>query len=124
MVMLSPDDKGLKPIDLVLIEYYEISARSNKQAMLGSDPRVALGVAHVTDQQSIHHLLALGSIIIERSSFPNFEMLSHYHLVSVFPLRGILACTFYSHRWVLFRSERATAPAVETPLTHALFYFT
>ena len=37
-------------IDLVLIEYYEISARSNKQAMLGSDPRVALGVAHVTDQ--------------------------------------------------------------------------
>jgi hypothetical protein len=35
----------------VLIEYYEISARSNKQAMLGFDPRVALGVAHVTDQQ-------------------------------------------------------------------------
>jgi hypothetical protein len=27
---------------------------------------------------------------IERSSFPNFEMLSHYHLVSVFPLRGCL----------------------------------
>jgi hypothetical protein len=52
MVMLSPDDKGLKPIDLVLIEYYEISARSNKQAMLGSDPRVALGVAHVTDQHT------------------------------------------------------------------------
>jgi hypothetical protein len=53
------------------------------------------------------------------SSFPNFEMLSHYHLVSVFPLRGLLKCiyTFYSHRWVLFRSERATAPAAETPLT-------
>jgi hypothetical protein len=45
-----PTIKGLKPIDLVLIEYYEISARSNKQAMLGSGPRVALGVAHVTDQ--------------------------------------------------------------------------
>jgi hypothetical protein len=38
----------------VLIEYYEISARSNKQAMLGSDPRVAHGVAHMTDQHSLY----------------------------------------------------------------------
>jgi hypothetical protein len=26
-------------------------------------------------------------------------MLSHYHLVSMFPLRGLLECTFYYHRW-------------------------
>jgi hypothetical protein len=30
------------------------------------------------------------NLSIERSSFPNFEMLFHYHLVSVFPLRGLL----------------------------------
>jgi hypothetical protein len=63
--------------------------------------------------------------IIDRSSFQNFEMLSHFHLVSVssVPLeRSPRDCTFYSHRWVLFRSERATAPAVETPLTHAFFF--
>jgi hypothetical protein len=44
---------------------------------------------HKTITYNNHQLTAT---TIERSSFPNFEMLFHYHLVSVFPLRGLLEC--------------------------------